>query len=348
MVPHIQRASSMDDTGDDVEGYSRPEKTTMLPPGSNEAPRQENKGFLGLLSSLDAYPKVDPRYLRRTTPGGLTTIIVAIFLSVLFIFECIAFFCPLTKHEFIVDPVVSANLPIRLDISIATPCDDIVVQFIDPNGQSIIANRQLNANKIDYPLKINGTASSTEGCRISGSFPVNKVSGKIEIIPLLHMRLHLSGVIDLNLDDINFSHQIHHMSFGRDYPGQQNPLDQTFVEATSPLFMFQYFISIIPTWYRDVLGTVYESNQYAVNNYQRELSERKSGTPGIFFKYELDSIAVNISEEHTPFLAFIVHVVGILGGIFTCSGILHHLISWGWSIVSPETFIYEPVSKVLG
>lgn len=308
---------------------------------SSEQNFNRNVGILSSLSSFDAYPKIDPRYLRKTTPGGLTTMIVAICLAILFFCEFINFLHPIVTHEFLVDNIVSADLPVQIDISIATTCDDIVVQFIDPNGQTIIANQHLNANPIKYPF--NGTA--VEGCRIKGSFPINKVAGKIEIIPLLHMRLHLSGVIDLNLDDINFSHHIHHMSFGKDYPGQQNPLDDSIEQANNPLFMFQYFISIIPTWYHDIYGTIYDSNQYAVNDYQRELSEKKSGTPGIFFRYELDSIAVHINEENVSTHSFIVRIVGILGGIFTCSGILYHLINWIWLHISPDTILYEPVIK---
>jgi hypothetical protein len=333
-LPHSMRGAYSHNQGEKQKLFSpSTDKSGMLKP--------ERVGLLGFLSSLDAYPKIDPKYLRRTTPGGLTTILVGILLAILVISDFISFFSPVVKHEFLVDRVISANLPIQLDISVSTPCDDLVVQFIDPNGQSIIANRHLNADSIKYPTR-NG---SLDGCRIHGSFPVNKVAGKIEIIPLLHMRLHLSGIIDLNLDDINFSHTIHHMSFGKDYPGQKNPLDGTFVSANGPFCMYQYFISVIPTWYHDVFGTIYDSNQYAVTDYQREISEKKSGTPGIFFRYELDSISVHITEEHIPLLSFLVNLVGILGGIFTCSGIMHHLVCWVWSYISPNTFIYEPVSS---
>ena len=41
---------------------------------------------------------------------------------------------------------------------------------------------------------------------------------------------------------------------------------------------------------------------------------------GIFFKYELSSILVRVSEVHRPFWQFLVRLCGIVGGIFATSG----------------------------
>ncbi|XP_075439024.1 endoplasmic reticulum-Golgi intermediate compartment protein 3-like [Ascaphus truei] len=58
------------------------------------------------------------------------------------------------------------------------------------------------------------------------------------------------------LDNINMTHHIKHLSFGRDYPGIVNPLDGTSVDASQASMMFQYFVKIFPTVYVKVDGEV--------------------------------------------------------------------------------------------
>lgn len=174
-------------------------------------------GFIHRLSHLDAFPKIDPSHLRQTTPGGVVTVVVFIILGFLFLSELLRYALPNLSYEFVVDPVLTSNFPIHLDISIASPCDDIVVQFIDPSGEAIIANKLLNAREVRFVLRgpsdsmgagtnvskvALGNVVEVQGCRVSGSFPVNKVSGRIHIIPLLHLRFSASGNVDLNIEGI--------------------------------------------------------------------------------------------------------------------------------------------------
>ena len=47
------------------------------------------------------------------------------------------------------------------------------------------------------------------------------------------------------------------------------------------------------------------------------------GISGIFMKYDLSSLMVTVTEEHMPFWQFFVRLGGIVGGIFSTTGMLH-------------------------
>ncbi|KAK7915578.1 hypothetical protein WMY93_011339 [Mugilogobius chulae] len=78
-----------------------------------------------------------------------------------------------------------------------------------------------------------------EGCQVYGFLEVNKVAGNFHFAPgksfqQSHVHVHAVEIHDLQsfgLDNINMTHMIRHLSFGKDYPGIVNPLDGTNVTA---------------------------------------------------------------------------------------------------------------------
>ena len=48
--------------------------------------------------------------------------------------------------------------------------------------------------------------------------------------------------------------------------------------------------------------------------------------PGVFFKYDLTAMTVEIKEQRRPFWQFIIRLSGIVGGIFATSGMLNSFI----------------------
>ena len=61
------------------------------------------------------------------------------------------------------------------------------------------------------------------------------------------------------------------------------------------------------------------TSQYSVTHYTREV-EHDRGTPGIFFKFELDPLRITLHQRTTSFLQLLIRVVGVLGGVFVCMG----------------------------
>ncbi|ESO96332.1 hypothetical protein LOTGIDRAFT_60177, partial [Lottia gigantea] len=51
--------------------------------------------------------------------------------------------------------------------------------------------------------------------------------------------------------------------------------------------------------------------------------EGSHGVPGIFVKYDLNPIKIEVREERQPFWQFLVRMCGIVGGVFAVSGMLH-------------------------
>ena len=206
------------------------------------------------LSSFDLFPKVDPRYLRATSPGGFTTVLLTLVMALLTLFEVYRYMTPIPVSTILIENRVDHRLTMTLDISVASPCDALVVEVEDCHGGKVKVNSLLEATRIKF-LNLNTTAeasgvtasgntstgsffeslfdpmaeagqfgSEREGCRITGTLPMDDVSGKLLITPILQLHLGFTG-LSTNLKDVNLSHVIHDMSFGRPFPGRVNPLE---------------------------------------------------------------------------------------------------------------------------
>ncbi|KAF4796363.1 Endoplasmic reticulum-Golgi intermediate compartment protein 3 [Turdus rufiventris] len=105
----------------------------------------------------------------------------------------------------------------------------------------------------------------------------------------------------LEVNKINMTHYIKHLSFGRDYPGIVNPLDGTAITAQQASMMFQYFVKVVPTVYRKVDGEVVRTNQFSVTRHEKIANGLlgDQGLPGVFVLYELSPMMVKLTEKHS-------------------------------------------------
>lgn len=173
---------------------------------------------------------------------------------------------------------------------------------------------------------------SGEGCRIHGFLQVNKVQGNFHLAPgksfqTDHMHVHDLAALSF-AKSFDLSHKITHLSFGQDYPGIVNPLDgseKTWTKQGSP--MYQYFVKIVPTTYRETNGQLINSNQFSVTEHERVLlPNSRGGLPGLFFIYDFSPIMVSFTEHQTSFAHFLTSICAIVGGIFTVAGIIDSFI----------------------
>ncbi|XP_075701890.1 endoplasmic reticulum-Golgi intermediate compartment protein 3 isoform X3 [Rhinoderma darwinii] len=200
-----------------------------------------------------------------------------------------------------------------------------------------------------------------EGCEVYGFLEVNKVAGNFHFAPgksfqQSHVHVHaveihdlqsfgldnvssflyILCVIFLRMEDhkpkpffqINMTHHIKHLSFGKDYPGLVNPLDGTSVSALQASMMFQYFVKIVPTVYVKVDGEVLRTNQFSVTRHEKIANGLigDQGLPGVFVLYELSPMMVKLTEKHRSFTHFLTGVCAIIGGVFTVAGLIDSLI----------------------
>uniref|UniRef100_A0A7N9AP24 Endoplasmic reticulum-Golgi intermediate compartment protein n=1 Tax=Mastacembelus armatus TaxID=205130 RepID=A0A7N9AP24_9TELE len=170
-----------------------------------------------------------------------------------------------------------------------------------------------------------------EGCEVYGFLEVNKVAGNFHFAPgksFQQSHVHVHDLQSFGLDNINMTHLIKHLSFGKDYPGIVNPLDGTDITAPQASMMYQYFVKIVPTIYVKTDGEVVKTNQFSVTRHEKVANGLigDQGLPGVFVLYELSPMMVKFTEKHRSFTHFLTGVCAIVGGVFTVAGLIDSLI----------------------
>jgi hypothetical protein len=155
-----------------------------------------------------------------------------------------------------------------------------------------------------------------DACRIYGSLTVKRVTANLHITTLGH---GYSSYEHVDHNQMNLSHVITELSFGPFFPEMTQPLDNTYEITENPFVAYQYFLHIVPTIFVAPRSWPLHTNQYSVTHYVRPLTHG-SGTPGIFFKFEVDPMQLTIRQRTTSFLRLVIRSIGVIGGIFTCMG----------------------------
>ncbi|WVR06893.1 hypothetical protein IAU60_003929 [Kwoniella sp. DSM 27419] len=178
--------------------------------------------------------------------------------------------------------------------------------FAPPHQRSI--SKSQAAYRPTYDKVPDGPA-----CRIYGSVDVKKVTANLHITTLGH------GYMSFEHTDhklMNLSHVVHEFSFGPFFPAISQPLDKSFESAKDPFTIFQYFLRVVPTTYIDASRHKLVTSQYAVTDYSRSFEHGK-GVPGIFFKFDLEAMALVVRERTTTLYQFLIRLVGVIGGVWT-------------------------------
>lgn len=208
-------------------------------------------------------------------------------------------------------------------------CEDVQEQY-RKKGWAFDPEIVTQCKKEGFTKKLKDQAG--EGCRIHGFIHVNKVQGNFHFAPgksfqTDHMHVHDLAALSFQ-QQFDLSHKITRLSFGEPYPGIINPLDN--VEKTwrlSGSAMYQYFIKIVPTTYKEPSGAIINSNQFSVNEHERILTPAsRGGLPGVFFIYDFSPIMVSFTEQTTSFAHFLTSLCAIVGGVFTVAGIIDSFI----------------------
>ncbi|GAA5810640.1 hypothetical protein MFLAVUS_004063 [Mucor flavus] len=320
--------------------------------------------------SFDAFPKVEDGNQQRSEKGGFLTVIVALCLFLLTMSEFSDYRKFHANYKFLVDHAVDTKMQINIDTTIAMPCPSLMIHVIDATGQrtqltgslklipaEFSAGTATKYKQIDDPKYIHEIIQAASGkpydhtvandmgaCRVYGSLQVNKVASNLHITSAGHG--YATGV-HTSHDLLNFTHRIDEFSFGKLYPDLVNPLDNSIELSESNFEIFQYTISVVPTSYIDRKGNYLETNQYAVTDMHKTFREGQA-VPGIFFRYEMEPITVQISEVRTQsFMHFLVRLCGILGGSVVTVGALYRLINFVMTGGREDPKLYTPVHNMM-
>ncbi|RUS73051.1 hypothetical protein EGW08_019189 [Elysia chlorotica] len=184
-------------------------------------------------------------------------------------------------------------------------------------------------------------AQKNEGCKLFGYLEVNKVAGNFHIAPgksFQQRHVHVHDMQAFSGMQFNITHRINHLSFGFDYPGIVNPLDNVYEKVESMQMMYQYFIKIVPTTYTKVNGETLYTNQFSVTKHSKSTGGvlGETGLPGVFFSYELSPMMVKYTESQRSFMHFLTGVCAIIGGIFTVASLVDSFIYHSSKVIAKK------------
>eukprot|EP00033_Pygsuia_biforma_P002880 GCRY01003177.1.p1 GENE.GCRY01003177.1~~GCRY01003177.1.p1 ORF type:complete len:345 (-),score=44.39 GCRY01003177.1:63-1097(-) len=170
-----------------------------------------------------------------------------------------------------------------------------------------------------------------KSCHIFGSLDVKKVAGNFHFAAgrnVNHGGGHFHDLKGVDEQNLNFTHQFNRLSFGENFPGIVNPLDGVERVTEAPMTMFQYYVKIVPTSYTDSSGNLIQTNQFSATEYKRVIDPAHGahGLPGIFIKYDITPMMINIHEHTKPLSHFLASCCAIIGGMFTVSGLIDSFI----------------------
>ncbi|CAL0322707.1 unnamed protein product [Lupinus luteus] len=206
--------------------------------------------------------------------------------------------------------------------------------------ENLVASLPSESHKLALEDKANVTANtkrpapSAGGCRIEGHVRVKKVPGNL----IISAR---SDAHSFDVSQMNMSHVIHHLSFGRKvsptvmsdakrlipYIGSSHDRlnGRSFINTRDigANVTLEHYLQIVKT--EVITGNDYqlvEEYEYtAHSNVAQSLN-----IPVAKFRLELSPMQVLITENQKSFSHFITNVCAIIGGVFTVAGILDSIL----------------------
>ncbi|KAI9891503.1 MAG: hypothetical protein M1814_002626 [Vezdaea aestivalis] len=309
--------------------------------------------------------KTKTDYTIRNARGGQWTVLLLASCLLLTLTELVRWSHGSQTQHFSVEKGVGHQLQINFDMVINMRCDDVHINVQDAAGDRIMAGDLLKRDRTSWAQWADargvhklgrdskGRVDTGEGdeeihvhdvmalagrrgfqktprikgdgraCRLYGNLDLNKVQGDFHITARGHGYMHFGDHLDHN--DFNFSHIVNELSFGPFYPSLNNPLDRTIATTAAHFYQFQYYLSIVPTIYRQARSSL-STNQYAATEQSSEVDER--GIPGVFFKFDIEPILLTVSEERSSFLGLLVRLVNVVSGVLVGGGWCYQLIEW--------------------
>ncbi|XP_063761357.1 endoplasmic reticulum-Golgi intermediate compartment protein 2-like isoform X2 [Eleginops maclovinus] len=306
--------------------------------------RLSRRKALTLVRELDAFPKVSESYVETSATGGTVSLIAFGAMALLAFLEFFVYRDTWMKYEYEVDKDFSSKLRINIDITVAMKCQHVGADILDL-AETMITSNGLQYEPVIFDLtpqqrvwqREYASIEPLNACRIHGHVYVNKVAGNLHITvgkPIHHPQGHAHIAAFVSHDTYNFSHRIDHLSFGEEIPGIINPLDGTEKITYNNNQMFQYFITVVPTKLNTYKISA-DTHQFSVTERERVINHAAGshGVSGIFIKYDTNSLMVTVSEQHMPLWQFLVRLCGIIGGIFSTTGMLHGLVGFFFDVI---------------
>ena len=180
------------------------------------------------------------------------------------------------------------------------------------------------------PPKADGViGEGSEGCLIEGQLHVKRVPGSIAITA--HSEWH-----EFDKDHIDLAHGITHLSFG-----ELSRLAPSLMKNTAPLdgklydhkidgagVTHHHYLKIVETTFRFSSNDPVGAYQYT-NHYHHYKSNKH--LPQVKLQFDIDPMAVVVTESRIPLYRFLTSICAIIGGVFTVLGMVNSGLFYGYN-----------------
>ncbi|EKM84349.1 hypothetical protein AGABI1DRAFT_32491 [Agaricus bisporus var. burnettii JB137-S8] len=310
------------------------------------------------LAKFDAFPKVPSAFKARSESRGFMTIFVMLVALLLMLNDIGEYIWGWPEFKFAVDQDNAPYMFVNLDMVVNMQCRYLSVDLRDVVGDRLLLSGGLQRDGVKFnigeatALKEHSKGLSARqalsqsrksrgffdsllrrnsepkfkptynhvpdggACRIYGTMPVKRVTANLHITTVGH---GYSSYQHVDHNQMNLSHVITEFSFGPYFPEIVQPLDESFEVTQDHFTAYQYFLHVVPTTYIAPRTSPLRTNQYSVTHYTRQVEHNK-GTPGIFFKFDLDPLNITIHQKTTTLIQLLIRCVGVIGGVFVCMG----------------------------
>lgn len=263
------------------------------------------------LRTFDAFPKTEDVYKKKSTKGGVTSILTYVFLLFICWTEFGKYFGGYIDQQYTVDNTVRETAQINMDLYVNVKCDHLHINIRDETMDRKFAIRELNLEDmpffIPYDSKVNAVNDivTPELDEIVGEAIPAEFREKLdtrqffdEDDPESHKYApkfngcHIFGSIPVNrvrgelqitakgfgyagvkppIEEINFAHAINEFSFGDFYPYIDNPLDKT-ARFNKEKPLSAYIYHISAIPTKyKKMGVEIDTFQYSVNDYRYDV-----------------------------------------------------------------------------
>ncbi|MCJ1376281.1 hypothetical protein MMC20_007523 [Loxospora ochrophaea] len=118
--------------------------------GLDESAFAEKQGLGDSLRTFDAFPKTKATYVRRSSTGGYTTILLIVISTLLSFTEFRRWYRGNETQHFSIEKGVSHTMQINLDAVVLMKCSDLHVNVQDASGDRILAGEMLNLESTSW------------------------------------------------------------------------------------------------------------------------------------------------------------------------------------------------------
>lgn len=282
------------------------------------------------LRKFDAHLKTLDGVRTRTLSGAVLTVASTCVIVLLCFSELVVFASVRTVHHMGIDPAHPQHETVRIQLQVEFPhvgCDRARFGVEATRGESALAPE---AHIVETPV-------GEVGCSLQGEVTVGKVGGNFHVSagqpggPLGAGGLFATAGSLHEFQALNLSHTVHHLAFGEDFPGLNNPLEHVVNVVPADVGQYQFHIKVIPTVYKRLRRKPIFTFQYSLTEQFVKMdllsALRATNAPGVFFYFDFYPVLVEYHEEKPSVLQFLTRICGIVGGVFTVSslldGILH-------------------------